>query len=181
MYKRQGVQFNLGIGDSSPTVIYNRGDTTFRKLEKERIEWLEEAFSKTGPCQQTKEDVLKKASTDTSDESVEPDTTADDDMFILKQRAKKKRKLTRELCEYTGEASHGERKHKGWSDQGMVAFETYVEEIRKDVVEDNRYVEWENAYREVMRKLGHSRRTPREETALEGRYKPNHSIVYEGF
>ena len=174
-----GVQFNLGIEASSPTVIYNKEDITFQRLEKERKEWLE-AFSRTGPCQQTKEDVLKKASKNTSDDSVEPDSTANEDMFILKQRAKKKRKLTRELREYTGEASHGERKHKGWSDQGMVAFETYVEEIRKDV-QDNRYVAWENAYREVMRKLGHSRRPPEEGTAVEGRYKPNHSIVYEGF
>jgi hypothetical protein len=62
----------------------------------------------------------------------------------------------------------------------MVSFETYVEEIQKDV-EDNRYVEWENAYREVMRKLGHSWRAPEEKTALEGRYKPNYSILYEGF
>ena len=101
-------------------------------------------------------------------------------MFILKQRAKKKRKLTRELREFTGEASHGERKHKGWSDQGMMAFENYVEEIRQDV-EDNRYVAWENAYQEVMQKLGHSRRTREEEKVEEARYKPNHSIVYEGF
>jgi hypothetical protein len=174
-----GVQFNLGIVPSSPTVIYNREDRTFKKLVKERNDWLE-AFCKTAACMQTKEDVLKKASTDTGDESMHAETTADDDLIILKERAKKKRKLTRELREFTGEASQGERKHKGWSDQGMEAFEKYVEEIKKDVEQD-KYVAWENAYREVMKKLGHSRTKESENKVDEPRYKPNHSIVYEGF
>ena len=87
--------------------------------------------------------------------------------------------MTRELREFTGEASHGERKHKGWSDQGMMAFEQYVEEIRKDVEED-KYVAWEKAYRDVMEKLGHSKKED-ESNLMQPRYKPNLSIVYEGF
>ena len=99
----------------------------------------------------------------------------------MKERTKKKRKLTGKLREFTGEASHGERKHKGWSDEGMVAFENYVQEIQKDV-EVGKYVAWwENAYRKVMEKLGHSRRSGEEEKTEEPRYRPNHSIVYEGF
>jgi hypothetical protein len=49
-----------------------------------------EAFCKTAACMQTKEDVLKKASTATGDESMHAETTADDDLIILKERAKKK-------------------------------------------------------------------------------------------
>jgi hypothetical protein len=173
-----GVQFNLEEEAASPTVIYDKNDRTYKKLEKERVEWLE-AFCKTDPCLQTNDGVLKKASTDTSDESVDAEAAADDDLFVLKERAKKKRKLTRELREFTGVPSQGERKHKGWSDEGMVAFEKYVEAIRKDV-EDDKYVAWEKAYRDVMEKLGHLKKDD-DEPLQQARYKPNLSVVYEGF
>jgi hypothetical protein len=67
-------------------------------LEKERVEWLE-AFCKMDPCLHTNDCVLKKASTDTSDESIDAEAAADADLFVLKERAKKKRKLTRQLRE----------------------------------------------------------------------------------
>ncbi len=76
-------------------------------------------------------------------------------------------------------STQGERKHKRWSDEGMMAFEKYVEAIRKDV-EEERYVAWENAYREVMDKLGHSKREE-EEPLRKERYTPNLGVVYEGF
>jgi hypothetical protein len=173
-----GVQFNLEMVSTIPTVIYDKNDRTFKKLEKERIEWLE-AFCKTDHCLQTNDDVLKRASTDTSDENIGAEPAADEDLFVLKERAKKRRKLTKELREFTGVPSQGERKHKGWSDVGMVAFEQYVGAIKKDV-EDDKYVGWEKAYREVMEKLGHSKRY--EDNPLqEARYKPDLSVVYEGF
>ena len=80
---------------------------------------------------------------------------------------------------FTGVSSQGERKHKGWSDEGMVTFETYVKAIRKDV-EENKYVAWEKAYRDVMGKLGHSKKDD-EEPLQQARYKTNLSVVYEGF
>ena len=83
-------------------------------MEKERVEWLE-AFSKTEHCVQTNIDVLKKATTDTRDRSNDLEAEADDDLILLKDRAIKKRKLTRELREFTGVSSQGERKHKGCS------------------------------------------------------------------
>jgi hypothetical protein len=58
-------------------------------------------------------------------------------------------------------STQGERKHKGWSKEGMMAFKKYVEAIRKDVEED-KYVAWENAYRDVMEKLGHSKKDDEE-------------------
>jgi hypothetical protein len=96
-----------------------------------------------------------------------------------KEKAKKRRKLTRELREFTGVPSQGERRHKGWSDEGMLAFEKYVEMIRKDV-EQSKYVAWEKAYREVMKKLGHTKNDD-EDPLQQARYKPNLSVVYEGF
>ncbi len=175
-----GVQFNLGTEPTSPTVIYDKNDRTFKKLENDRVEWLE-AFCKTDPCLQTNDGVLKKASTDISDDSGGKEAAAEEDLFVLKEskKKKKKRKVTRELREFTGVPSQGERKHKGWSDEGMKAFEKYVEAIRKDV-EDDKYVAWENAYQDVMEKLGHSKRDD-EEALQKERYKPNLGVVYEGF
>ena len=142
---------------------------------------VREAFSKTEDCVQTNVDVLKKATTDTRErcEDAEAEAVADD-QFLLKERKRKKRKLTRELREFTGASSQGERKHKGWSDEGMVTFEKYVKAIRKDVEED-KCIAWEKAYRDVMEKLGHSERPDRDPVQQRERYEPNHSVVYEGF
>jgi anti-sigma28 factor (negative regulator of flagellin synthesis) len=176
-----GVQFNLEMEATSPNVIYDKGDRTYKKLEQERVKWLE-AFCKTERSVQTKNGVLKKASTDTSDESLpDAEETADADLFVLKERAKKRRKLTRELREFTGVSSQGERKHKGWSDEGMVTFEKFVEAIKKDV-EEGKYVAWEKAYREVMVRLGgHAKKGNADEPLPQARYEPNLSLVYEGF
>jgi hypothetical protein len=172
-----GVQFNLEK-EGSPTVIYDKNDRTYKKLEKERVEWLE-AFCTTVPCLQTYDGVLKKASIDTSDESGGEEAPGEEDKLVLKESKRKKRKFTSELREFTGVSSQGERKHKGWSDEGMMAFENYVEAIKKDVEED-KYIPWENAYRVVMEKLGHSKKDD-EEQLQKKRYKPNLGVVYEGF
>ena len=131
------------------------------------------------PCLQTNDGVLKKASIDISDDSGGEEVAAEEDLFVRKERKKKKRRVTRELREFTGVSTQGVRKHKGWSDEGMLAFEEYVEAIRKDV-EEEKYVAWENAYREVMEKLGHSKKN-NEETLQRERYKQNLGVVYEGF
>jgi hypothetical protein len=128
-----GVQFNLEMEASKPTVIYDKDGRTYKKLEKERVDWLE-AFFQSDPCLQTTNGVLKKASSSSSDEGEEKAVGVEGDTFILKERAKKTRKLTRGLREFTGVPSQGERKCKGWSDEGMVAFETTLrkyEETRK--------------------------------------------------
>ncbi len=63
--------------------------------------------------------------------------------------------------------------------RGWWLFEKYVEAIQKDVEED-KYVPWEKAYWDVMEKLGHSKKE--DDNPLEqARYKPNLSVVYEGF
>ena len=173
-----GVQFNLEMDSTTPVIIYDKEDGTYKKLEKERVEWLE-AFSKTEHCVQTNVDVFKKATTDTRDRSKDTEAEADDDLILLEERTRKKRKLTRELREFTGVSSQGERKHKGWSDEGMGTFENYVKAIRKDVEED-KYVAWEKAYRDIMEKLRHTKRPDCDHVQRE-RYEPNLSVVYEGF
>ena len=65
-------------------------------------------------------------------------------------------------------------------DQGMVTFEKLVKAIRKDVEED-KYIAWEKAYRGVMEKLSHSKRSYEYIPVQQERYEPNLSVVYEGF
>ena len=98
---------------------------------------------------------------------------------IAKERAKKTRKLTRHLREFTEVLSEGERKCKGWSDEGMLAFEKHVKETRKDEGE-GKYEAWEKAHRSVMEKLGHSKRESNE-PLQKPRHEPNLALVHEGF
>jgi hypothetical protein len=53
--------------------------------------------------------VLKKALIESDGSSNEAE--AEEDQFVQKERAKKKRKLTRELREFTGVPSQGERRY----------------------------------------------------------------------
>jgi hypothetical protein len=56
---------------------------------------------------------LKKALIQSDGSSNEAEA-AEEDQFVQKERAKKKRKLTRELREFTrGAITEGERRHKG--------------------------------------------------------------------
>jgi hypothetical protein len=173
-----GVQFNLE-NDASPTVLYDEDNAVYKNMGKKRRVWLEK-FHKTDPCRQTKVAVLKKASSGSGEEENNGEGAGDqEDGIITEQRRRKARKLTRGLREFTGVPSEGERKCKGWSDEGMLAFEKYVMTIRKDVTE-GKYVAWEKAYREVMEKLGHSKKQ-NEEPLQKAKYKPNLGVVYEGF
>ena len=123
------VQFDLGK-DANPAVIYDHRNRIYKRLEKERVQWLE-AFCKTDTCQQTIDDVLKKAASNNIDEG--GGDKVNQDMFIQKERTKKARKLAKGLHQFTGVALEGERKCKGWSNEGMEAFEKYVKMIKKDV------------------------------------------------
>lgn len=143
-------------------------------MVKKRRVWLEK-FHKSDHCLETNDTVLKKASSGSGDEA----ENSDRDDGIIKERRRKTRKLTRGLREFTGVPSEGERKCKGWSDEGMLVFEKHVMTIRKDV-EDGRCVTWDKACREVMEKLGCSKK-PNEELLKKARYKPNLGVVYEGF
>jgi hypothetical protein len=167
-----GVQFNLE-NDASP-VLYDKDTAAYKNMVKKRRVWLEK-FHKTDHCLKTNDTVLKKASSGSGEEA----ENSDQDDGIFKERRRKMRKLTRGLREFTGVPSEGERKCKGWSDEGMLAFEKYVTTIRKDVA-DGKYVTWEKAYREVMEKLGRSKKR-NEEPLQKARYQPNLGVVYEGF
>jgi hypothetical protein len=168
-----GTQFNL-VNQEEP-VITDEDDRTYKKLKKERVVWLE-AFCKTEPCKQTKENILDKAIADANDDNDEED----EDDFIQKERAKKKRKLARTLRVYTGVASENEPRHKGWSDGGMAAFEAYVKEIKKDI-RDEKYLPWETAYREIMDRMDRRKKKSINEPLPETRYKFDLTAAWEEF
>ena len=174
-----GVQLNMAMNANTATVLCDKEDRTCKKLEKERVDWLE-AFFESEPCLQTKNGVLKKASSgDSGVGGAEEEKSTEEDTFVLKERAKKTRKLTRGLREFTGVPSEGERKCKGWSDEGMVTFEKCVKTMKKDE-EDGRCETWDKACRDVMEKLGHAQRE-HDEPLQKARCEPNLAVVHEGF
>jgi hypothetical protein len=146
-----GIEFNLEK-DASPTVLSNKNKAIYKSLGKKRRDWLEK-FYKSDRCWETDVAVLKKASSSSGPEDNNSEVTGDqEEGLTAKERAKKTRKLTRNLREFTGVPSEGERKCKGWSGKGMLAFEKHVTTIKKDV-EDGKYVAWERAYQQVMERL----------------------------
>jgi hypothetical protein len=104
-----------------------------------------------------------------------------EDLFVLKERVKKKRKKTRKL-RVTGVPSQGERKHKGWSDEGMVAFKKHVGAIRKDA-EDDKVRSLGEGLSGVMVKLVHLKKDDDEplQQARHPHHEPNLSVVCDGF
>ena len=71
-------------------------------MEQERVDWLE-AFFTTDPCLETNNGVLKKASSGDSGGGGGNQAKSDkEDTLVLKERAKKTRKLTWELCDNMG-------------------------------------------------------------------------------
>ena len=171
-----GVQFDLAE-EANPAVIYDNKNKTYKRLAKEREQWLE-GFVKKYASKTMCNDVLDRA----SNESIDDDNGEDDvnqDIFIQRERSRKARKLTKGLRQFTGVAADGERKCKGWSDEGMVAFEKHLKVIKKDV-EDGKYQAWERAYREVIQTMDHSNNNGGVPLQKE-KYKPNLGLVYEGF
>ena len=168
----------MAMNANTATVLCDKEDRTCKKLEKERVDWLE-AFFESEPCLQTKNGVLKKASSgDSGVGGAEEEKSTEEDTFVLKERAKKTRKLTRELREFTGMPSEGDRKCEGWSDEGMVAFENCVETVKKDE-EDGKHGTWDKACRDVMEELGHAQRE-HDEPLQKARCEPNLAVVCEG-
>jgi hypothetical protein len=97
-----GVQINLVMDANSPLVLCDESGGTCKKLEKERVDWLEKLCD-SEQCVQTNDDVLKKASSgDSGGGNCDEAGNDKEDTLIPKERAKKTRKLTRGLREFTG-------------------------------------------------------------------------------
>jgi hypothetical protein len=97
-----GIEFNLEK-DARPTVISDKKDAIYKSLGKKRRDWLEK-FCKSDRCKETDDAVLKKASSGSGPEDDNSEVTGDQEegLTTAKERAKKMRKLTRNLREFTG-------------------------------------------------------------------------------
>ena len=93
-----------------------------------------------------------------------------------KERDKKKRKLMKGVTKWTGTADEGERKFKGWSDNGHKAFVEYTMNIKKDVT-SGKHTLWERAFREVHAKQKEVRTSEDQPAVM--KYTVNRSVVWE--
>jgi hypothetical protein len=76
--------------------------------------------------------------------------------------------------------SDGERKYKGWSDEGMEAFEEWVKDMQKDVAKDKQTV-WEAAYCIIVEeKVGNGKKND-EKPVQQKKYEPSMGVVWEVF
>ena len=102
------------------TALCDEDDRTHKKLEKERVDCLKDFFD-SEPCLQMNNGVLKKASSgDSGGGGGDEEKSNEEDTFVLKERAKKTRKLTRGLREFTGcrlreRGSARDGRMRGWS------------------------------------------------------------------
>jgi hypothetical protein len=92
-----------------------------------------------------------------------------------KERNKKRRKLMKGLKKWTGAADEGERKFKGWLDNGHKTFEQLTMDIKNDV-QSGMYAIWEKAVQEVHVEQQQTKKS--EEEAVE-KYVVNKSVVWE--
>jgi hypothetical protein len=91
-----GIEFNLEK-DASPTVLSNKNNAVCKSSGKKRRDWLVK-FCKSDRCLETDVAVLKKASSGSGPEDNNSEVTGDqEEGLIARERAKKTRKLTRNL------------------------------------------------------------------------------------
>ena len=79
------------------------------------------------------------------------------------------------LKKWTGNAEEGERRFKGWSDNGHKAFEHWTSDIKTDV-RNGKYALWEKAFREVHIREQEERQ---DGTARVEKYAVNKDLVWE--
>jgi hypothetical protein len=110
-----------------------------------------------------------------ADNGVDENVPNPGEMSVKKLKETKKRKLMKTLKKYTAQAEKGERKFKGWSDNGHKAFEEWTVSIKQDVG-SGRYTRWEKAVREVQAKRQEARRSEVEPIK---KYAVDRSVVWE--
>ena len=93
-----------------------------------------------------------------------------------RSRDKKRRRIMKGYKKWTGTADDGERKFKGWSDNGHKAFERHAQVIKADV-EGGRCARWEKAYRMITAMHREARLDEVEPSML--KCSANRSVVWE--
>jgi hypothetical protein len=122
-------------GDATERVVRDRTKDTYKKAAKTTRDWSI-AFGQRPICAEMKRSWAGNMEND------------EQDLLGKKERHAKRRKLMKGLKKFTGAASAGQRKFKGWSDGGHIAMENTAKEIMEDV-DSGKYAIWEKAFREA--------------------------------
>ena len=156
--------------DAEELVVRDPTKQTYKKATKERKDWLT-ALKRLPICAEMRNTWQQTARAEEIDEN-EPNAG---ETTNKRERMKKRRKLMKGLKKWTGAADEGERKFKGWSDNGHKAFEQSTMDIRNDV-QSGMYAVWETAFRDVHNEQQEAMRS--EEETVE-KYVVNKSVVWE--
>jgi hypothetical protein len=156
--------------DKEELVVRDATKQTYKKAAKARKDWLA-ALIPLPICTEMKQTWQQTARAEEINEN-EPNAAEPTDK---KEQNKKRRKLMKGLKKWTGAADEGERKFKGWSDNGHKAFEQSIMDIKNDV-QSGLYAIWEKAYREVYVEQQEIKKSKEEPI---GRYQVNKSVAWE--
>ena len=167
------------------SIVTDKSDRYYKSSKKKRTDWLRKFIAST-EAKEVKENVLDKAmagcdckakaitSADDENEDSDEEYTGQERTKVNKKR---KRRLTRELRKYTGKPNENERKFKGWSDEGMEAFEKWIEVIKKDV-ENVKYKVFEKVYQKVVEEvIGF--RDDSDDNQKQKKYVPKKNLMWE--
>jgi hypothetical protein len=146
--------------EATESVVCDHTTQTYKTAAKATRDWSV-AFRRKPICIEMKR---------TWEENVENDEPA----VNMKERQAKRRKLMKGLKKFTGTASAGQRKFKGWSDGGHIAMEMTTKKIKADV-DSGKYAIWEKAFREAT----YIRQQETKELAPVEKYVVNKSVVWE--
>jgi hypothetical protein len=158
--------------DTEEFVVRDPTKPTYKKAAKARKDWLA-ALKRLPICAEMRNTWQQTARAEEVNEN-EPNSNAEP-TNSKKERNKKRRKLMQGLKKWTGPADEGERKFKGWSDNGHKAFEQSTMDIKNDV-QRGMYALWETAFREVHNEQQEARKS--EEETVE-KFVVDKSVVWE--
>jgi hypothetical protein len=141
-------------------VVSDTTKQSYKKAVKARKDWLAEFRGQPVCVEMTGIWALTAAAEEVSENG----PNAQEQPANKKERDKKRRKLKKGLKQWTGTAMEGERKFKGWSDNGHKAFVKCTKSIKEDVT-SGKYTLWERAFREVHERLEETKRTTEDQPA----------------
>jgi hypothetical protein len=136
-------EFVLGEDTEATLVLCHTTKDSHKKAVKERKDGLAK-FRRLPACAEMRGTWHLTTGDEEASEN-EPNCSRQD------REKKRKRKHLKGLKKHTGEADEGERKFKGWSDNGHKAFVACAMSVKDDVT-NGKHAAWERAFREVHAK-----------------------------
>jgi hypothetical protein len=161
-------EFVLGEDTEATLVLCDTTKDSYKKAVKERKDRLAK-FRRLPVCAE-KRGTWHLTTGDEEASENEPNCSRQD------REKKRKRKHLKGLKKHTGKADEGERKFKGWSDNGHKAFVAHAMSIKDDVTSGKCAI-WERAFREVHAKQQEVRTGEGQPAAM--KYTVNRSVVWE--